>query len=206
VERTLFIVERSRGTGLGDVRDIGASLNSRGNTVVEYHVGLFNETGEGQNTTDPNDQKALVGRVAFHPAPLSGFSVGGSGAFEGGPVSSQRRERYGAETQYKDDRITLRTEFIGARDGELRRFGWYGLAAVHPTHDWQLSGRLDNWDRDRGAETSLFDAFERQLTLGASYLVDGGFGRVVANVVHATYPLLTLRANNFALVAFEAAW
>jgi len=46
VERTMFIVERSRATGLGDVRDIGVSANGTLPQGLEYHIGMFNETGE----------------------------------------------------------------------------------------------------------------------------------------------------------------
>src|SRR5205814_7470015 len=57
IERVLFISERSRAVGLGDVRDVGASAN--GNvSFVEYHLGVFNEAGDGAGTTDLNDQKA----------------------------------------------------------------------------------------------------------------------------------------------------
>src|ERR1051325_8130158 len=44
IERTNFIVERSRAVGLGDVRDIGVSANGQ-TAGLEYHVGLFNEMG-----------------------------------------------------------------------------------------------------------------------------------------------------------------
>src|SRR4051812_46934701 len=87
IERSMFIVERSRATGLGDIRDIGVSANGRAlATAVEYHIGVFNETGEGAGTTDANEQKAVMGRVAIHPAWFPNFQFGGSGGFEGGPI------------------------------------------------------------------------------------------------------------------------
>ena len=46
IERTMFIAERTRGAGIADVRDIGASV--RGTVAagsVDYQLGLFNEMG-----------------------------------------------------------------------------------------------------------------------------------------------------------------
>ena len=206
IERTMFIVERSRGTGLGDVRDVGASANGLTPGGLEYHVGLFNETGESQGTTDANDQKAVVGRAAYHPSFFPGFQIGGSGAFEGGPTP-QRRERGGGEMQYRTTRLTLRGEAMTARDGELRRFGWYGLGAFRPVPTIQLVARWDEWDRDRGGETALTNAFERQIVGGASYMLDGNVARLVVNLVRQTFPNISTVPNaTFALVAFEALW
>jgi len=205
IERTMFIVERSRATGLGDIRDIGVSANGRALGVVEYHVGVFNETGEGAGTVDVNDQKAVMARIAIHPSVFPNFQFGGSGGFEGGPVK-QRRERAGGEIQYMDSRLTLRTEAIGARDGNLRRFGWYGLSALRPTPHLQLVGRFDSWDRDLSQELSLFDAMERQLTFGVSYLLDPST-KVAFNVIRQTFPnVANPRAGTILMAAFQAVW
>ena len=206
IERTLFVFERSRAVGLGDVRDIGVSANGLVARTLEYHVGMFNETGEGAGTIDVNDQKAVIGRVAIHPTMLPRFQFGGSGGFEGGP-RDQRRERAGGEAQYRDARITLRAEAMSARDGLLRRFGWYGLGAVRPTPRLQLVARFDNWDRDLGAERALANAFERQVVLGASYLLEGSAARVAVNVVRQTFPnVSTVRDGTFLLAGFQGVW
>jgi hypothetical protein len=206
IERTMFIVERSRATGLGDIRDIGVSANGRAlGATVEYHVGVFNETGEGAGTVDLNDQKAVMGRIAIHPSAFPSFQFGGSGGFEGGPLK-QRRERAGGEVQYKDNWLTLRSEAIGARDGNLRRFGWYGLGAVRPTTHLQLVARFDSWDRDLGQELSLFDATERQTTIGVSYLLDPST-KVAINVIRQTFPnVATPRSGTILMAAFQAVW
>ena len=206
IERTLFITERSRAVGLGDVRDIGASANGLLPFGLEYHVGLYNETGESQGTTDPNDQKAVLARVAFHVPTVPGLQVGGSGGFEGGPFA-QRRERGGTEIQYKSPVVTLRAETMSARDGGLHRFGWYGLGAWRITRNLQLVGRYDSWDRDRASETSVFDAYEQQVTGGASYLLDGGDAKIAVNLIHQSFPNITSSANGtFALIAFQGLW
>ncbi len=154
IERTMFIVERSRGTGLGDVRDVGASANGLTPIGIEYHVGAFNGTGDDLGIVDGNPQKAVVGRLAYHLPFVPNLQVGGSGAFESGPFV-QRRERAGSELQYRDVRFTLRAETMSARDGPLHRFGWYTLGAFRPNNELQLVARFDSWDRDLEHETGL---------------------------------------------------
>lgn len=207
IERTLFITERSRAVGLGDVRDVGASTNGALPFGFEYHAGLFNETGESQGTTDRNDQKAVIGRVAYHLQAIPGLQIGGSGAFEPGPFE-QRRERAGAELQYKHSAATLRAETMSARDGGLHRFGWYGLGAWRLTQNLQLVGRYDSWDRDLSADATPFDGYERQITAGASYLLDGGNAKFAINLVNQSFPNIASTAANgtFALIAFQGLW
>jgi hypothetical protein len=206
IERTMFIVERSRATGLGDVRDIGVSANGTLPQGLEYHVGLFNETGESAGTIDANDQKAFIGRFVYHPAFFPHLSIGGSGGFEGGARLS-RRERGGTEVEFKNPLITLRAETMAARDGDLRRFGWYNLAAIRPTDVLQFVARYDSWDKDRTHETSVFDAYERQVSVGASYLIDGTSAKIAFNIVRQTFPNVNNVADGtFALIAFQGLW
>jgi hypothetical protein len=203
IERTLFIVERSRAVGLGDIRDIGVSANGQVLNAIEYHVGVFNETGEGAGTIDPNDQKSLMGRVVYRPSLIHGLSIGGSGGFEGGPTK-QRRERTAGEIQFRDDFITLRTEVMSARDGTLHRLGWYGLTAVRPTKRLQLVARYDDWDRDRGGEHSLIDATERHIVVGGSVLLDTS-AKIAVNAIRQTFPFISAPPSSTVfLVAFQA--
>ncbi len=204
IERTMFIVERSRGTGLGDVRDVGASANGFTPVGIEYHGGVFNGTGDDIGIVDGNPQKAVVGRLAYHLPFVPNLQVGGSGAFESGPFV-QRRERAGSELQYRDVRFTLRAETMSARDGPLHRFGWYTLGALRPNSELQLVARFDSWDRDLEHETGLADGLERQLTWGASYQLDGSVAKLAINFVHQTFPnVISPPAATFVLIAFQS--
>jgi hypothetical protein len=205
IERTEFIVERSRAIGLGDIREVGISANGQTQDGIEYHVGLFNETGEAAGTTDPNDEKTVMARVAWQPAAFKGLQIGGSGGFQGG-ANPQHRERAATEVQYRTEKVTLRGETMSARDGALKRFGWYGLGVYRPTHEWQLAARWDLWDRDLSGESSISNALEHHIVLGASYLFDGA-AKVAVNVVRQTFPnISSVRDATFALVAFQAIW
>jgi len=206
IERTMFIVERSRATGLGDVRDIGVSANGTLPQGLEYHVGMFNETGESAGTIDANDQKAIIGRLVYHPPFLPRISIGGSGGFEAGARLS-RRERGGTEVEFRNPLVTLRAETMAARDGDLRRLGWYTLGAIRPTTELQFVARFDAWDKDRTHETSLFDAYERQVSVGASYLIDGTSAKIAFNIVRQTFPNVNnVTDGTFALIAFQGLW
>ena len=203
IERAMFITERSRGTGLGDVRDVGASVNGI-TRVVEYHGGVFNGTGDDVGIVDQNPQKAVVGRIALYLSQAPDLQFGGSGAFESGPFV-QRRERAGSEFQYRDLRFTLRAETMSARDGPLHRFGWYTLGAYRPNTELQFVARFDSWDRDLEHETALTDALERQTTVGVSYQLDGSVAKVAVNLVRQTFPNVgSPPAATFVLVAFQS--
>jgi hypothetical protein len=204
IERTMFIVERSRGTGLGDVRDVGASANGYTPIGLEYHVGVFNGTGDDIGIVDGNPQKAVVGRFSYHFPIVPDLQFGGSGAYESG-VFAQRRERAGSEFQYRDARLTLRAETMSARDGGLHRFGWYTLGAYRPNSVLQLVTRFDSWDRDLEHETGLTDGLERQFTVGASCQLDGSAAKFAVNLIRQTFPnVASPPAATFVLIAFQA--
>jgi Phosphate-selective porin O and P len=206
IERTMFIVDRGRGAGFGDVRDVGAAVSGTAlGSAIEYHLGSFNEVGDNPGSTDPNDQKSVVGRVAIFPTGMHGFQFGGSGAYQGGGATLQR-ERIGGEMQLRTETMTLRSEFMNARDGIIRRAAWYSLAAVRPNLDWQLVARYDRWDPDVNGEQSLADANTEQIVAGASYSIDNGAGKLAVNLVSTRYPAGNAPSSRVVLIAFQGVW
>jgi hypothetical protein len=206
IERANFISEHSRGIGLGYVYDLGVSANGELPAGLEYHAGVFNEMGQAQGTTDANDQKAVIARLVYHVPVIPGLQFGGSGGWEPGPTA-QRLQRLGPEAQYRAGRITLRAEAMDGRDGTLHRFGWYGLGAYRPVPKLQLAVRYDSWDRDESAESSIKNALERQVVLGANYLVEGTSGKIALNIIRQTFPnISSVPAATFALFAVQASW
>ena len=206
IERTMFIAERTRGGGISDVRDIGAE--GRGSIVngfVDYQIGVFNEFGDSQNSTDQNDQKATIGRVAIHVPFLSALQLGASGGTEGGSPE-QRHERAGGEAQFRNKWITLRSEVMGARDGSIRRLGYYGLGAIRPRTDVELVGRWDYWDPDLHNETGPADAAEREIVGGASYFIESGATRLAANIVRSTFPSGKMPSSTLLLLGLQVVW
>lgn len=207
IQRTMFIEERTRGGTLGDIRDIGAA--ARGSFAagyVDYQLGVFNEMGESQNSTDQNDQKATIGRIAARIPGFDALQIGGSGGFEGGPAAAQRRERAGGEAQYRTRLVTLRTEVMGARDGTVRRLGYYGLAALRPAPELEVVGRWDYWDPDLHDESGSVDAAERQIVAGVNYFIEGEATRLAANVVRSTFPGRVVPSSTLLLLALHVVW
>lgn len=207
IERTMFIAERSRGGGISDVRDIGAEVRgSVAGNHVDYQLGVFNEFGDTQNSTDQNDQKATIGRLAFRLPGVSGLQLGTSGGFEGGALPQQRRERAGGEGQFRNRWITLRAELMGARDGTLRRLGYYGLGAFRPMSDVELVARWDYWDPDLHNESSPPNIAEREIVAGASYFIESGATRLAANVVRSTFPSGIVQPGTLLLFSLQVVW
>ena len=207
IERTMFIAERTRGGGLSDIRDIGAA--ARGSVVagyLDYQVGLYNEIGDSQNSTDQNDQKATIGRVALRIPWFPDLQLGASGGIEGGPLLTQRHERAGGEVQFRNRWVTARSEVMGARDGSLRRFGYYALGAARPTSDVEFVARWDSWDPDLHNETTALDVAEHELVAGANYFIEGGATRLAANVVRSTFPSGRVPSSTMLLFALHVVW
>jgi hypothetical protein len=207
IERAMFIAERNRGGGLGDVRDIGAA--ARGTVAagnIDYQVGLFNEMGESQNNTDQNDQKAAIGRVALRMPMLQNLQFGASGGFEGGPVPEQHRERAGGEALFRTLLLTVRGEVMGGRDGTTRRLGYYGLGAVRPAPSLELVARYDVWDPDLHNESGPTNVAEHEVVGGVNYFIDGGATRLAANIIRSTFPSRKVPSSTQLLLALQVAW
>src|SRR4051812_34172807 len=207
IERAMFIAERNRGGGLGDVRDIGAAARgtlAAGN--IDYQVGLFNEMGESQNATDQNDQKAAVGRFAVRMPMLQNLQFGASGGFEGGPLPAQQRERVGGEARFRTLRVTLRGEVMGGRDGTVRRLGYYGLGAIRPAPNLELVARYDVWDPDLHNESGPTTVAEHELVGGVNYFIDGGATRLAANLIRSTFPSGKVSSGTQLLLALQVVW
>lgn len=206
IERANFIADKSRAVALGYIFDLGTTVNGVTPVGLEYHAGVFNEMGDDQGSTDQNDQKAVVGRLDYHIPLVPGLTVGGGGGWEPGTFL-QKKQRLGTEAQYKFGRYTLRGETMAARDGSLRRFGWYGLGAVQATSRLLFSARYDTWDKDVTAENTFNNALERSILVGANYAVDGTPGKIAVNLIHQSFPnISTVRTATFILFAFQAAW
>ena len=207
VQRTMFIEERARGGTLGDIRDIGATaLGTIADGYVSYQVGVFNDMGDSQNTNDQNDQKAAMGRVVLTMPGLAALRLGASGGFEGASATADRRERAGGEGQFRNSWLTLRSEVIGARDGNTRRLGYYGLGAWRPTSDIELVGRWDYWDPDLHNESGPVDLAERQITVGGSYFIESGATRLSANFVRSAFPSRRFVSTNEILLGLHVVW
>jgi Phosphate-selective porin O and P len=204
VERALFLSDRARNGNYGDIRDIGLSLRGTLAKRYDYHVGVFNSSGETQNDLDRDDRKAVVGKFVATVVP--GLRAGVSGAW-GGPEEAgrPRRNRLGGDVLFTRGPLKLAAELMTGQDGALDRRGYY----VHGGYRFRprLEGivRVDGWDPDTSRDGGLAAADETDYTLGVNYSVTATL-RFQANAVHKTFSDDALRDRNLLLLNLQTWW
>ena len=82
--------------------------------VLSYNLGVFN--GNGINTKDDNNSKDIIARIDFHPfiknLVLSASAI--KGTYDNGAEKNARNNRYSFGGEYKDDALTVRSEYVRA--------------------------------------------------------------------------------------------
>ncbi|MEK6372237.1 MAG: porin [Acidobacteriota bacterium] len=204
VERALFLADRARGGNYGDIRDIGVSLRGTLGGRYDYHVGVFNGSGESQNDTDREDRKAVVGRfVARMPG---GLRLGASGAWGGAAeVGRPRRDRLGGELLYTRGPVKLAAELMTGRDGALERRGFYAHAGYRFRPRLEGIVRVDGWDPDTSRDGGLAAATETDYTIGFNYNPIATL-RLQANAVHKVFSDDALEDRNLLLINLQTSW
>jgi phosphate-selective porin OprO/OprP len=105
-------------------RDIGVVLSGKFSRI-EYNLGVFN--GEGSNRADTNEKKDLVARLGFSPFDFLNLSLshyqGKSTLFGGDSVVD--RDRTGIDIFLVYKQISVKGEYISARDYQTDKYGWY---------------------------------------------------------------------------------
>ena len=201
-ERAQFASSRERGGTFGDVRDLGVMIRGVDVPHLEYALALMNGSGESQNTTDRNIEKALMGHVV---GVAGGFRVGGSAVYGGRQtLDHPRRDRYGAEAEYMQGPFTARGEYVSGADGATERAGYYELAAVRVRPWLELVQRLDSWDPDTKHEDSETTARSLDALAGATFRL-ATRSRAQVNLVRRSFGGVA-PAQTSVLVSFETAW
>lgn len=128
-------------------------LDPKGNPLVEYATGVFR--GRILLEAPAVRYPAAAGRVMVHPIKYA--TIGGDWflSFSAPPRREKRREEL--EGAYQRGRLTVRSEQIWARDGNLERDGGYALSAWELLRHWEPLVRTD-WlttDRSKPKTTSV---------------------------------------------------
>jgi hypothetical protein len=206
VERPMFVADRARGGGYGDVRDVGVLARGSALGQVDYALGAFNGSGESQNGVDRNDQKSLAARVVLR-ALVPGLQLGGSGVYGGRPGADfARRDRAGAEAQYAAGPLTARAEYMAGVDGSTRRAGYYGQAAYRVRRGAELVARWDVWDPDARREGTAATARARELLGGATLTLGGGTGALQVDYAARSFRGDAAPATRQLLVNVQTSW
>ena len=149
INRSQVVKNLCPGRDSGDMgRDIGITMTGK-ISRLECTLGLFN--GSGINTKDDNRHKDLALRFVLRP--LGALSVGLSHYMGRSHPQSENpvieKNRTGVDLSLIHEPITLKGEFIYARDDRVDRYGWYiqtGYFLLR--HKLQVIVKYDFFDRD----------------------------------------------------------
>ena len=132
-------------------RDVGVTLyGDLFNKVISYRVGVFN--GNGINTKDDNDKKDFAGLLWLRPLEGLAFSVGHYQGAYGAKGSEHVRIRTSAGVEYKDERLTLRGEYLNGNTAGQKSDGAYATAAYWVSKAVQPVLSVDYFNVDRDAD------------------------------------------------------
>jgi phosphate-selective porin len=179
-------------------RDIGVALSGK-LSRIEYNLGVFN--GDGSNRTDTNEKKDLVARLGFSPFDFLTLSLshyqGKSTLFGGDSVVD--RDRTGVDIYFVYEQISLKGEYISARDYRADRYGWYVQGGYFLVPDKiQAVVKYDSYDANRDIQGDLTDV----ITLGLNWFFSK-MTKLQINYEHHTAGL-TGTSENVILAQFQA--
>ncbi|MBQ9230599.1 MAG: porin [Prevotella sp.] len=129
-------------------RDVGVTFyGDLFDKVVSYRVGVFN--GNGINTKDDNNKKDFAGLIWIRPLKELAFSVGHYQGVYGAKGDEHVRIRTSAGVEYKDDRLTLRGEYLNGNTAGQKSDGAYATAAYWVSKVVQPVVSVDYFKADR---------------------------------------------------------
>lgn len=207
VERALFMSDRSRGGGLGDIRDFGVQFSGPLGKSFNYQIGIFNGTGENQNISDTNQEKAVIGRFVVRPPFIKGLQIGASGAWSNSDrLTNPRRDRAGGELLYVNGKFKVKAEVMGGVDGDLHRLGYYTHFGYKITPKIEAIFRVDGFDPDRRRETSASNVSERDYVTGFNYFIVENRFMFQLNYIRKTFNNGIQPSKNLFLANLQTSW
>lgn len=182
VERALFNTLPVNNGRVSDSRSGGLMLRYR-QPVVEAQLGIFSDGGSRQNATDDNNDKEIVWHTQYKG--LRNLVLGAYQAISGGVGTARTlRHRLGLEAALQSGPHRLEGEWAQGRDGDpaVRSHGGY-LVYIHRISPiWEVVGRGDYWNPDRGLHGAAWTR-EYDLTLGANYYLADYHAKIQLNWV-----------------------
>lgn len=157
-----------RGSTTG--RDLGFMLHGDlFNNYLTYNLGVFN--GQGINTKDKNSKKDFLGSLMINP--VKWLSIGGSYVKgEGCAVGlsdinpgvqigdDYKRDRWAVGTIMVTEPFSLRTEYLGGKDGDVKSQGYYATVNYHALPKFDVIASYDflNKNKDMGIKQTNYVA------------------------------------------------
>jgi len=179
-------------------RDVGLMALGK-YSIVEYSLGIFN--GSGTNKADTNSHKDLGARVVLRPH--ESLSVGAS-LWDGKQditlsTGLAARDRFGLDFAFVRDRISIKGEYIRAKDDKTSKYGWYlqGGYTILPKK-LQAIAKYDTLDKNRSLAQDRVNLW----TLGINWFLSA---KTKLQVNYEIYTLESGKRDNSALLAqFQA--
>lgn len=126
--------------------------------LMSYNLAVMN--GQGINLKDKNNQKDVVGSLMVNP--LKWLSVGGSFIKGKGCAvaastinpdiavgESYTRNRWSAGATLQTKPVSLRTEYLGGKDGHVKSDGYYATASVHVLPKFDVIASYDYLNKNK---------------------------------------------------------
>ena len=132
-------------------RDIGITLyGDLLDKVLSYRVGVFN--GNGINTKDDNDKKDFAGLLWVRPVKGLALSVGQYLGHYGAKGDEKTRNRTSAGAEWKDKRLTIRSEYLYGKTDKQKSEGFYATAGYFVIPQLQPIVSVDYFKADKDAD------------------------------------------------------
>jgi len=125
----------------GYSRDMGIQL---GQNVESFKYDLAVMNGADNKTSDDNESKDIFGRFVLKKS--EDFNAGFSFHLGKAGSTESERQRIGAELSYKLGVFGLKSEYIRATDGGVKKWGWYLQPSVFLNSVLQGLVRYEYWD------------------------------------------------------------
>jgi phosphate-selective porin OprO/OprP len=151
------VIGNHNGRDVG-IQASGIILKNEAGPILEYRLGVFN--GTGINLADTaNEAKDFAGRLIVNISKSLSFGIsyynGWGKAIKPSPDyigRSQERDRFGFDAKYSTDRISLKSEYLQGRDGDITKYGWYVMAGYEIIPEkLQVVIKYDSFDRSISA-------------------------------------------------------
>lgn len=164
------------GVNNGGGRDIGiqasGSLANIGDhDLIQYAAGVFE--GVGINARENNNVKDFAGTLTFQP--INGWKLA-AGVYAGQALYTKSgestslnhvRNRWALSTEYTQDRVYARAEYVKGNDAGITRDGIYGTGTYYfVPKKFNSFVRVDHYNSDKSTQKSVTD-----YAVGANYYI-----------------------------------
>ena len=130
-------------------RDVGITLYGDffEKKLLGYRIGVFN--GNGINVKDNNNKKDVAAMIWIRPIEHLSFTAGQYLGHYGAKGDEKTRNRTSAGVEWKDDKLTVRSEYLFGKTDHQKSDGFYASAGYFVVKKLQPVVSVDYFKADR---------------------------------------------------------